>query len=90
VEKMKSEKTARLVIEMTINFALIDLNKNDFIIVYRKYARKNAMTSLDESRKRNTRKKIIKKRSAYLVKTIVLLVSASNKCKREMKTSIEN
>jgi len=52
--------------------------------------RKKAITSLDERRNKNTRKKAIKRRSTYLVKTIVRLVSASNKCKREMKTSIEN
>jgi hypothetical protein len=48
------------------------------------------MTSLDERRKRNMRKKPMRKRSTYLLKTTAFLVSVSNKCKRDRKTSIEN
>jgi hypothetical protein len=48
------------------------------------------MTSFDESRKRNTRKNAIKNRSKYLLRTISFLVRASNRCKSERKTSMEN
>jgi len=90
VEKMNKEKTARPATERIINFTRIDLNTNDLIIVYRKYRRKKAITSFDERRKRNTRKKAIKETSKYLLKTISFLVTASNMCKSERKTSMEN
>jgi len=77
-------------IEMVINFLLTDLSRSSLIITYRKYRMKNTITSLEERRNRNNKKNKIRKRWIDRLKIISFFVIASSKCKRAIKTRIEN